>query len=263
MFAGLRKWRQRRVLRSAAIPDALWREALESLPFVAIYTDDELARLRDKVVLFLSAKAIVGARGHDVTPLQRVIIAIQACVLVLNLDMAYYDGWENVIVYPDEFIPGLGVRGRCRRRAPERRAARRRGDAGRPGRAVVARRRGVRRLGRRRDEPRHPRIRAQARHAQRRGERLSAAAGDDAAAHLEEIAHRAPTTDFRARVERGERHGDRPVRGRVAGRVLRRALRSVLRRPDAAAARVLKVYKQFMWFYKQDPASRTELLLDE
>ena len=25
----------------------------------------------------------------------------------------------------------------------------------------------------------------------------------------------------------------------------------------------VKVYKQFMWFYKQDPASRTELLLDE
>ena len=24
-----------------------------------------------------------------------------------------------------------------------------------------------------------------------------------------------------------------------------------------------EVYRQFMWFYKQDPASRTELLLDE
>jgi Mlc titration factor MtfA (ptsG expression regulator) len=106
MFDALRKWRRKRVLRNAAIPDALWREALESLPFAAIYTDEELARLRAKVVLFLSAKSIVGARGHVVTPLQRVIIAIQACVLVLNLDLAYYDGWENVIVYPDEFVPG-------------------------------------------------------------------------------------------------------------------------------------------------------------
>ena len=81
------------------------------------------------VVLFLDAKAIVGARGHEVTPLQRVVIAIQACVLVLNLDLAYYDGCENVIVYPDEFVPGLGVGGRGRRRAPQRRTARRRGDA--------------------------------------------------------------------------------------------------------------------------------------
>ncbi len=106
MFEAIRKWRRQRVLRNAAIPDALWREALEELPFLAIYTEDELARLRDLVVLFLDAKGVVGARGHEVTPLQRVIIGIQACVLVLNLDLGYYDGWENVIVYPDEFVPG-------------------------------------------------------------------------------------------------------------------------------------------------------------
>jgi MtfA peptidase len=106
MFGTLRNWRRRRVLERSAIPDALWREAVESLPFLAIYTDDEYARLREKVVLFLDAKSIVGAHDHVVTPLQRVIIAIQACVLVLNLDLAYYDGWENVIVYPDEFLPG-------------------------------------------------------------------------------------------------------------------------------------------------------------
>jgi MtfA peptidase len=105
MFGALTRWRQRRLLRRAAIPDALWREAVGLLPFLAGYTDEELARLREKVVLFLDAKGIVGARGHAVTPLQRVIIAIQACVLVLNLDFAYYDGFENVIVYPGEFVP--------------------------------------------------------------------------------------------------------------------------------------------------------------
>jgi Mlc titration factor MtfA (ptsG expression regulator) len=105
MFGALSNWRRERVLKRAAIPEPLWREAVQTLPFLAIYTDDELARLREKVVLFLDAKSIVGARGHEVTPLQRVVIAIEACVLVLNLDLAYYDGWENVIVYPDEFVP--------------------------------------------------------------------------------------------------------------------------------------------------------------
>ena len=105
MFDALSRWRQRKVLQRAAIPDELWREAVGLLPFLAIYADGELARLRERVVLFLDAKAIVGARGHEVTPLQRVIIAIQACVLVLELDMAYYDGFENVIVYPGEFVP--------------------------------------------------------------------------------------------------------------------------------------------------------------
>lgn len=106
MFGALRNWRRERVLRRAAIPDALWREAVSALPFVAIYTADELVRLRELVVLFLDAKSIVGARDHEVTPLQRVVIAIEACVLVLNLDLSYYDGWESVIVYPDEFVPG-------------------------------------------------------------------------------------------------------------------------------------------------------------
>jgi Mlc titration factor MtfA (ptsG expression regulator) len=106
MFEAFRNWRRKRVLRSAALPDALWREALAALPFLDLYTDAELARLRDVVVLFLDAKGIVGARGHRVTPRQRVVIAVQACVPVLNLDLSFYDGFENVIVYPDEFVPG-------------------------------------------------------------------------------------------------------------------------------------------------------------
>lgn len=106
MFDALRNWRRRCVLAQSAIPNTLWREALEALPFLAICTDDELARLKDLCVLFLDAKGIVGARGHVVTPLQRVMIAQQACVLVLNLDLSLYEGFENVVVYPDEFVPG-------------------------------------------------------------------------------------------------------------------------------------------------------------
>jgi Mlc titration factor MtfA (ptsG expression regulator) len=105
LFDAIRKWRQERVLKSAAIPDALWQEAFASLPFLAMYTSDEAARLRDLVVLFLDAKSIFGTQGHEVTPLQRVVIALQACVLVLNLDLSYYDGFESVILYPGEFVP--------------------------------------------------------------------------------------------------------------------------------------------------------------
>src|SRR5665213_246905 len=105
MFDALRRWRRERVLARAALPDALWNDALARLPFMAIYNDEELARLRDKAVLFLDAKSIVGARGYEVEPLQRVIVAVQACVLVLNLDLSLYDGFENVILYEGEFVP--------------------------------------------------------------------------------------------------------------------------------------------------------------
>ena len=52
MLDTIRKWQRRRVLAQAAIPEALWREALEALPFMAIYTDTELGQLRELVVLY-------------------------------------------------------------------------------------------------------------------------------------------------------------------------------------------------------------------
>jgi Mlc titration factor MtfA (ptsG expression regulator) len=106
MFDALKRWRRRRVLGRSALPDGLWAEAVEALPFVQELDDAERARLRDLVVLFLDTKSIVGAGGHEVTPLQRVVIAIQACVLVLELSLDWYADFENVVVYPDEFVPG-------------------------------------------------------------------------------------------------------------------------------------------------------------
>jgi MtfA peptidase len=106
MFESLRRYRRNRILRRFALPDDLWNEARGALRFLEAFTEDELARLRDLVVLFLEAKSIVGAQRHEVTPFQRTLIAVQACVLVLNLDLDLYDGFENVIVYPGEFVPG-------------------------------------------------------------------------------------------------------------------------------------------------------------
>ena len=104
MFGALRSWRRRRTLATAAIPELLWRQALDALPFLAIYTEDEIRRLRERVVVFLTEKSIVGAAGFAVTPLMRVLIALQACAPALWLDADCYDGWENVVIYPDEFI---------------------------------------------------------------------------------------------------------------------------------------------------------------
>src|SRR5690242_2707365 len=100
MFAVIRRWRRRRMLATAAIPEPLWREALDALPFLAIYTDDELVRLRERVVVFLSEKSIVGAAGFVVTPPMRVVIAMQACAPALWLDADCYDGWETSLSIP-------------------------------------------------------------------------------------------------------------------------------------------------------------------
>jgi Mlc titration factor MtfA (ptsG expression regulator) len=105
MFEALDRWRRRRALATLSIPDTLWQEALGALPLLRVYDEAELARLRELTVLFLDGKGIVGARGHEVTPLQRVLIAVQACVLVLYRDIRWFDGFENIVVYPGEFVP--------------------------------------------------------------------------------------------------------------------------------------------------------------
>jgi len=56
-------------------------------------------------VLFLHEKQFSAAGGLVLTDEMRVMMAAQACVLILNLDLDYYDDWVEIIVYPDEFVP--------------------------------------------------------------------------------------------------------------------------------------------------------------
>lgn len=101
----LKAWRRRRVLERKPLPDALWQRVVARLPLLEGLTADELERLRQWVILFLDDKDIHAAAGFAVTEEMRVAIAAQACLLILNLDMDYYRGWVEVIVYPDEFVP--------------------------------------------------------------------------------------------------------------------------------------------------------------
>jgi Mlc titration factor MtfA (ptsG expression regulator) len=99
-----RDWRRARILRQAAVDEALWRLTVERYPFATSLTASELERLRELVTLFLHEKGIHGAGGMIVHDEVRLAIAVQACVLILNLGLDYYRGWVEVIVYPDEFV---------------------------------------------------------------------------------------------------------------------------------------------------------------
>lgn len=98
------EWRRARVLRRAVLDERLWLDAVARHAFLCALPDPDLARLRDMVILFLHEKSIHGAAGLEIREEMRVAIAAQACTLVLNLDLDYYRGWSEVIVYPDEFV---------------------------------------------------------------------------------------------------------------------------------------------------------------
>jgi Mlc titration factor MtfA (ptsG expression regulator) len=104
VFQAFKRWRRNRILKRAAIDEALWRAVLERYPFTRALSGEERAHLRERAILFLHEKSIVGAGGLKLCDEMRMCIAAQACMLILNLDLDYYRGWVEVIVYPDEFI---------------------------------------------------------------------------------------------------------------------------------------------------------------
>lgn len=75
------------------------------LPLLERLTDDEKLVLQELAILFLDKKVIEGAGGLTITQPMTLIIALQACLPILKLGLAAYDGWMTVIVYPAGFAP--------------------------------------------------------------------------------------------------------------------------------------------------------------
>jgi Mlc titration factor MtfA (ptsG expression regulator) len=98
-----RAWLQHVLLRSR-IPYPLWHDCIASVPVLLSLYPQEQHRLRRLASLFLHEKTITGAGGLSVDSSMRVYIAAQACLLILNLDLDYFRGWSEVIVYPDTFV---------------------------------------------------------------------------------------------------------------------------------------------------------------
>lgn len=86
------------------IPYPLWHANMARTPSLSRLDQRERHRLRKLASLFLHEKTITGAGGLTVDASMRVYIAAQACLLILNLDLDAFDGWSEVIVYPDTFI---------------------------------------------------------------------------------------------------------------------------------------------------------------
>jgi Mlc titration factor MtfA (ptsG expression regulator) len=101
----LQRWRRARIRRRAPLDDDMWRETLGRYRFLTGLSDAERERLRDLTTVFLHDKQIHGAAGLELDAAMRMALAVQACILLLNLPDDWYDGWVEIIVYPDEFMP--------------------------------------------------------------------------------------------------------------------------------------------------------------
>jgi len=87
----------------ARIDPDLWRQVLQTHPFLAALDADETAQLLARSAWLLASKTINGAQGLDVTDFMRLSIAAQASLPILNLTPKLYEGWDEIIVYPAGF----------------------------------------------------------------------------------------------------------------------------------------------------------------
>ncbi len=99
----LRKARGLTAKKVALIDLTAWNRATANYQFVRRLTVEENRRLRLIGSDFLARKTIIGAAEFEIDELTRIQIAAQACILILELDVDFYDGWREIIVYPGQF----------------------------------------------------------------------------------------------------------------------------------------------------------------
>lgn len=99
------RWRawQRARLAQAPFP-APWRALVRQyVPLVALLPADLQQQLRQRMQVFIAEVPFIGCQGLVVTEDMRVVVAAQACLLLLNRPDAEFVDLRQVLLYPGPF----------------------------------------------------------------------------------------------------------------------------------------------------------------
>lgn len=96
--------KQRRARLAAQDFPAEWEAILrQHWPLYWRLGDDQRRRLHAHIQPFLAEKTFFGCDGFELTEEVRVLIAAQACLLILEKDLSAYDALEAILVYPGAY----------------------------------------------------------------------------------------------------------------------------------------------------------------
>jgi Mlc titration factor MtfA (ptsG expression regulator) len=97
------RWRRHRIARRPF--PAAWREVLRrQVPIASRLPADLQLQLKRRMLVFIADKPIIGCNGLWVTEAMRVVIAAQACLLLLNQRGEGFPNLRQVLLYPDPFV---------------------------------------------------------------------------------------------------------------------------------------------------------------
>ncbi|MGC1181409.1 zinc-dependent peptidase [Legionella sp.] len=103
LLQGLKEWWHERIAQHSAVTEVEWEAAFAYLPLLTRLSEQEKARLKRLAILFLHYKSLEGIGGLQITTTMRLIIALQACLPILNLGLDWYNDWVSVMIYPNAF----------------------------------------------------------------------------------------------------------------------------------------------------------------
>lgn len=102
MFGYFRRRRRER-LRAQPFP-AAWAACLQAeAPYYPHIPEDLRGELHAQMQVFLAEKRFEGCNGFVIDDAVRLLVALHACLLTLNLRHPYYPGLHAVLIYPDAF----------------------------------------------------------------------------------------------------------------------------------------------------------------
>ena len=103
IFSWLRN-RRRRKIRAKPFPEA-WLDLLSRhVPFYESLSTNDQDKLRDDMHVFIEEKDWVGIDGLDITDEIRVVIAAQACLLLVGFQKhRYFHNVKSIIVHPTTY----------------------------------------------------------------------------------------------------------------------------------------------------------------
>ncbi len=103
-MSGWRALARRRVLKTHPIRDQLWSWLVQNHPIVEGLDGAQLSRLRELSTLFIHEKRFEAAEGLRLEEYMPAVVALQACLPVLELGLEWYGNWRTVVLVPRGFV---------------------------------------------------------------------------------------------------------------------------------------------------------------
>jgi len=102
MFNLFKQWKRRRIL-AEAFPASHLKILEEKFPLYRRLPEAQQAALRARMQVFLSEKQFEGSQGFEIDTEVRVLIAAQACLLLIGNEDREYHKLKSILVYPRHY----------------------------------------------------------------------------------------------------------------------------------------------------------------